>query len=108
MKNRRCPNSHACYDYDASNCEDCAVGKFIEKQKRKIARLTAENERLKAEKTCRNTSEDESKGLFVCSKCKFNTLNYCRLKLNKGDKYYHREYDIKYCPNCGAKVEEEQ
>lgn len=73
-----------------------------------IARLTAENERLKEEKTCRNTFEDENKGLFVCSKCKFNTINYYRLKLNKDDKYYHREYDIKYCPNCGAKVENQQ
>lgn len=71
---------------------------------KEIARLTAENERLKEEKNCRNTSEDN--GVFVCSKCKFNTLNYYRLKLNKGDKYYHREYEIKYCPNCGAKVED--
>lgn len=57
MKNRRCPNSHACYDFDASNCEDCAVGKFIEKQKRKIDRLTTENERLRAE----NAKIDEYK-----------------------------------------------
>ena len=36
MKNRNCPNKDACWDYDASNCEGCAVGQKIEKYVRKI------------------------------------------------------------------------
>ena len=42
MKNRNCPNKDACWDYDASNCEGCAIGE-------KIARLVRQNKSLKAE-----------------------------------------------------------
>lgn len=42
MKNRNCPNKDACWDYNASNCEGCAVGE-------KIARLVRQNKKLKAE-----------------------------------------------------------
>lgn len=48
MKNRNCPNKDACWDYDASNCEGCAVGQKIEKYVRKIKRLQAENAELRA------------------------------------------------------------
>lgn len=47
MKNRSCPNKVMCFDYDASNCEDCAVGTLINKQKAKIRRLKAENGALR-------------------------------------------------------------
>lgn len=46
MKNRNCPNKDACWDYDANNCEGCAVGQKIEKHVRKIKRLQAENAAL--------------------------------------------------------------
>lgn len=42
MKNRNCPNKDACWDYNASRCEGCAVGE-------KIARLARQNMKLKAE-----------------------------------------------------------
>lgn len=42
MKNRSCPNKDACWDYDANNCEGCAIGE-------KIARLVRQNKSLKAE-----------------------------------------------------------
>lgn len=52
MKNRNCPNKDACWDYNASNCEGCAVGQRIEQQKieklnRKIKRLQADKKRIK-------------------------------------------------------------
>lgn len=46
MKNRNCPNKDACWDYDASNCEGCAVGQKIEKYVHKIKRLQADKKRL--------------------------------------------------------------
>ena len=46
MKNRGCPNRIACYDYDASNCEGCAVGNLIIKLKKKIKGLQVENANL--------------------------------------------------------------
>lgn len=48
MKNRNCPKIDACWDYDASNCEGCAIGQKIEKFARKIKRLQAENAELRA------------------------------------------------------------
>lgn len=48
MKNRNFPNKDACWDYDASNCEGCAIGQKIEKFARKIKRLQAENAELRA------------------------------------------------------------
>lgn len=47
MKNRNCPNKDACWDYDASNCEGCAVGQKIEKYVRKIKHLQADKRRIK-------------------------------------------------------------
>lgn len=41
MKNRNCPNKDKCWDYDASNCEGCALGE-------KFSRLTRQNKKLKA------------------------------------------------------------
>ena len=76
---------------------------------KEISRLTAESERLRAEKTCRNLSENNPVDEFICSKCGFMTEEFCRLKIDEDDgEHYHYEYEIKYCPNCGAKVEEEQ
>lgn len=65
MKNRSCPNKDACWDYDASNCEGCAIGE-------KIARLVRQNKKLKAE----NTALRE----------RFATLN--KMPCNIGDTVY--------------------
>lgn len=47
MKNRSCPDKIACWDYDANNCEDCAVGNLILRQKKSIKRLKSELEKYK-------------------------------------------------------------
>lgn len=54
---------------------------YVADKDKEIARLTEENARLKKEKICLNIAEDN--GVFVCSECKFATLNDYRLKLNK-------------------------
>lgn len=46
MKYRICPNKDACWAYDASNCEGCAVGEKIAKQARQIKKLKVENKKL--------------------------------------------------------------
>lgn len=50
MKNRSCPDKIACYNYDASNCEECAVGDLILRQKKRIKRLKSEIARLTSER----------------------------------------------------------
>lgn len=42
MKNRNCPNKDACWDYDASNCEGCALGEKFTRQARKIKNMKSE------------------------------------------------------------------
>ena len=74
-----------------------------------IARLTAENKRLRAEKTCRNISDKNPVDEFKCSKCGFMAEDFHRLVIDEDDgEHINYEYIIKYCPNCGAKVEDEQ
>ena len=52
MKNRNCPNKDACWDYDAGNCDGCAVGNLILRQKKSIKRLKSELERYKRALRC--------------------------------------------------------
>lgn len=74
-----------------------------------IARLTAENARLKEEKTCKNISENNPVDEFKCSKCGFMAEDFHRLVIDEDDgEHINYEYEIKYCPNCGAKVEDEE
>ena len=47
MKNRNCPDKYACWDYDASNCDSCALGEKFTQKARKIKRLKSELEAIK-------------------------------------------------------------
>ena len=55
MKNRICPQKNHCFGYTNGCCEGCAVGDKLIKQRKKIDRLKAENEKLKAEIVRLNT-----------------------------------------------------
>lgn len=78
MKNRNCPNKDMCWDYDASNCEGCAIGQKIEKFARKIKRLQAENAELKArlDKTVKFPCEITGNLSFTKTKGKKFTYMY--------------------------------
>lgn len=47
MKNKIFPNKISCLDYDASNCDGCAVGDKFIKQRKRIARLEEEKATLR-------------------------------------------------------------
>ena len=63
---------------------------------------------LKEEKTCKNVSEMHPVDGFTCSECGISLVDYVEKRVDEEecDVTYH-EYEIKYCPNCGAKVVEE-
>lgn len=44
MKNRKCPNYKACFDY--GDCEGCRVGDEITRLHKRIDRLKKQNEKL--------------------------------------------------------------
>lgn len=62
---------------------------------------------LKEEKTCKNISEMHPVDGFTCSECGISIEDYCEKEVDEenGDITY-REYMLRYCPNCGAKVVE--
>lgn len=65
-------------------------------------------------KTCKNLTKENPVDEFICSECGFMTNDFSRLEIDEDFEegiYYeernHHEFEIKYCPNCGAKVVEE-
>lgn len=65
-------------------------------------------------KTCKNITENNSVDEFICSECGFITEDFSQIKIDEdfeeGIYYEERnryEFQIQYCPNCGAKVVEE-
>ena len=47
MKNRNCPEKYSCWDYNANNCDGCALGEKFTQQARKIKNLKAELDVMK-------------------------------------------------------------
>lgn len=64
--------------------------------------------RVVLQKTCRNDGTDYSGcDQFICSECGIHLQDWVLIDmLDYYDGIVH-EYEFKYCPNCGAKVEEE-
>lgn len=57
-------------------------------------------------KTCNHLTEHNPVDEFTCSNCGFHTEDIDRVEYDEyGDKNFY-EFEIKYCPNCGAKVVE--
>lgn len=47
MKSRNCPNKDMCWDYNASNCDGCAIGEKVDRFARQNKKLKAENAALR-------------------------------------------------------------
>lgn len=56
-------------------------------------------------KTCKNISEQNPVDEFICSECGFMLEDFSEKRVDEddGDVTYH-EFEMKYCPNCGARV----
>ncbi len=70
MKNRKCPNHKACWDY--GDCETCELGKEITKLHKRIDRLKKKLEKAEQIKSGDNGAKkliplrEYPKGLFMC------------------------------------------
>lgn len=82
---------------------DCAVGKDVESYMSGLPSATP------APKKCHNENRDyDSCDQFVCSNCGIELQDWHAVERSEdGDITYH-EYEFKYCPNCGAKMESEE
>lgn len=58
--------------------------------------------------SCENITTNNPVDEFICSNCGFQMEDFCELRVDEddGDKTYH-EFEIRYFPNCGAKVKAE-
>lgn len=64
--------------------------------------VAEDGDRCDFRNTCHNIAEENPVDEFVCSKCGIHLYDWIRVR---DEDYY--EYEFKYCPNCGAKVVEE-
>ena len=96
-----------------SNCRGCCTIKDCTKNagtkhcgnfsKKEIALFLKEIEK----RTCRNIAEDYADvDQFVCSECGIELQDWDRVERDEdtGEESFH-EYTLKYCPNCGRRIE---
>lgn len=58
-----------------------------------------------APEKCYNNSDYAECDQFVCSRCGIELQDWRRVERDEyGDITYH-EYEFRYCPNCGAKLQ---
>lgn len=56
----------------------------------------------------RNITQMHPVDEFICSECGFMCEDCTEKVFNEdGDYFYTREYEYKYCPSCGSKIDEE-
>ncbi len=66
-----------------------------------------EDGQLKELRTCKNETKCHPADEFICSECGLMIEDYCKKRFDEDGDEYIFEYEIKYCPDCGAKVVEE-
>lgn len=68
-----------------------------------------ESGELCEQKTCKNVSKKHPVDEFICSECGFHYENVSETREDEDGEYFYKvEFETKYCPNCGAKVEDEE
>lgn len=88
--------------YNCEEKEECEAWNRLFEIENKI-----ESGELCKQKTCKNISEKNPVDEFICSECGFHYEDVAETKYDEDGEYsYFVEFVTKYCPNCGAKVEE--
>lgn len=91
--------------------QPCTEGKCHQNKRRRLAELEdkIESGELCEQKTCKNISEKNPVDEFICSECGFHYEDVSETREDEDGEYsYEVEFVTKYCPNCGAKVEDEE
>lgn len=57
---------------------------------------------------CHNMNTDyDSVDQFVCSECGIELQDWNRVEREDDGEIIYHEYHLRYCPNCGRKIEDE-
>ena len=68
-----------------------------------------ESDELCEQKTCKNMTIKNTVDEFICSECGFHYEDVSETREDEDGEYsYKVEFETKYCPNCGARVEDEE
>lgn len=59
-------------------------------------------------KTCTNIATDYANtDQFICSNCHIHLQNWHSVEIDEDtDEETHHEYTFRYCPNCGARIQD--
>lgn len=78
---------------------------FIEVERTIDEQPTADVQEVRHGKNITKTRPTDE---FICSECGYMNEDITEKVYNEdGDYYFLREYQNKYCPNCGAKIDKE-
>lgn len=104
---KRLTEKDSCYYDDMERIDDLGGADILYDR---LAELEdkIESSELCDRKTCKNITDKNPVDEFVCSSCGFIIDDFSRVKVDDDGEVFHYEYEIKYCPNCGAKVEDEE
>ena len=86
------------------------AAKVWEETSRELEAMRQPVERLhKFLNTCTNISDLNEVDGFKCSNCGIEVTDFCRIECDEDDGTvtYH-EYILKYCPNCGRFIKQDE
>ena len=76
---------------------EITIGEFEEIVGREVTPTT---------KKCHNIGTDYAEcDQFVCSRCGIELQDWCRVERDEDGEITYHEYEFRFCPNCGAKLE---
>lgn len=84
--------------------DQCLFAELISDDSRIVKRFTDETRKNET----RNISEFNPVDGFKCEKCGIDLRDWSRIVFDEDDDYaeFVREYEFKFCPNCGKRVVE--
>lgn len=86
------------------------AAKVWEETSKELETMRQPVERLhKLLNTCTNISDLNEVDGFKCSSCGIEITDFCRVECDEddGSESYH-EYILKYCPNCGRFIKQDE
>ena len=83
------------------SCDECA------KEHRQLANWLKELKQLRKQEKTGHWIDYSEEGFVECPECGIGLQDWHRVERDEDDDISFHEYEFRYCPNCGAKLDEE-